>query len=89
MEPEKNLHANLPPALLSQAEKAAAAEHITMDELMQEAVERLLKDRRRQGLYAYGEQQARKLGIKEADVDRIIHEYRQEHRDHENKARGR
>jgi len=89
MEPEKNLHATLPAALLAEAEKAAAAERITMDELMQQAVERLLRDRRRQALYAYGEQQARKLGINEEDVDRTIHEYRQEQRERENKERGR
>jgi hypothetical protein len=40
-------------------------------------------------VYAYGEQQARKLGINEEDVDRIIHQYRQEQREREDKRRGR
>jgi hypothetical protein len=35
------------------------------------------KDRRRK-LYAYGEAQARKLGIGEEDVERIIHEHREQ-----------
>jgi hypothetical protein len=46
MEPEKNLHAKIPPALLAEAENAAQAEHITLDEVTRQAVERYLEDRR-------------------------------------------
>jgi hypothetical protein len=84
MEPEKNLHASIPAALLTEAEQAARADCISVDELVRDAMERRLRERRRQSLYAYGEQQARKLGIKEEDVDRIIHEFRQEEREREN-----
>jgi hypothetical protein len=89
MEPEKNLHAKIAPALLAEAEKAAQAERITVDELVQDAVEHRLKERRRQKLYAYGEGQARKLGIKEEDVPRIVEEWRTEQQERENKERGR
>src|SRR5271170_526833 len=84
MEPEKNLHAKIPPALLAEVEQAASADNISVDELVCEAMERRMRERRRQNLYAYGEEQARKLGIKEEDVDRIIHEFRQEQRDRPN-----
>jgi hypothetical protein len=89
MEPEKNLHAKIPPTLLTEAENVAQAEHITVDEFVQDAMERRLREHRRQKLYAYGEGQARKLGIREEDVERIIHEFRQEERERQNKERGR
>ena len=89
MEPEKNLHAAIPPALLSELEKAAQAEHVTLDKLMQQAGERFIEDRRWKNLFAFGEQQARKLDIKEGDVERIIHQRREKERERENTERGR
>jgi hypothetical protein len=89
MEPEKNLHASIPPELLTETETAAHAEDITVDEFVREAVERRLSALRRQRLYAYGEEQARKLGIKEEDVDRIIHEFREEERERQSNEAGR
>jgi hypothetical protein len=89
MEPEKNLHAKIPPALLTEVENAAQAQHITLDEVMRQAVERYLEDRRWQKVYQFGEQQARKLGVKERDIDRIIHGRREKERERENKERGR
>lgn len=80
METEKNLHATIPSALLTEAETVAKAEHITVDELVRDAMEHRLRERRRQKLYGYGEAQARKLGIKEEDVERILHEFREEER---------
>ena len=88
MEPEKNLHASIPTALLMEAEKAASADRISVDELIRDAVERRLRQRRRQNLYAYAEGQARKLGIKEEDVERIIHEFRDEERESLNDENG-
>ena len=87
MEPDKNLHAKIPPALLTEAENVAQAEHITLDDVLRQAVERYIEDRRWQKVYRFGEQQARKLGIKEGDVDRIIHQRRE--KEYENKERGR
>lgn len=42
------------------------------------SVEEMLKDSDR--MARYGERQAKKLGIKPKDIDRIIHEYRRERR---------
>ena len=42
MEPEKNLHAAVPPALLARAQEAAQQEHISIDELVSDAMERRL-----------------------------------------------
>lgn len=89
MEPGKNLHAKIPPALLAEAENVAQTEHITVDELVRDAMERRLRERRRQKLRAYGEAQARKLGIREEDVERVVHEYREEQRERQDKERGR
>ena len=90
MEREKNLHASVPQALLTQAEKAAKQEHISLDELVSDAMERRLKDLRRQNLRAYGEAQAGKIGVtSEEDVDRVIHEFREEERTRQNNERGR
>lgn len=80
METEKNLHASIPPALLAEAEKTAAARHVSIDELMQEAVTSIIKECRWKDVFAYGKQQAQKLGYKEEDVDRLIHEFREEDR---------
>jgi hypothetical protein len=67
-------------ALLTEAVQAANDDHISVDEWVRDAMERRLRERRRQDLYAYGQEQARKLGIKEEDVERIIHEFREENR---------
>lgn len=63
-EVEKNLHARIPTALLVEAEKTAAAQRVSMDELSWRET------------YAFGERQSRQFGIKEEDVDRLIHERR-------------
>lgn len=89
IEPEKNVHVNLPQALVVQMQKAVEAGDVTLDEIVRQAVQRYLSDRSWNKLYAYGEAQSRKLGIQEEDVDRIIHEYRQEERGCQNKERGR
>ncbi|MDQ2776411.1 MAG: hypothetical protein M3Y57_16075 [Acidobacteriota bacterium] len=38
----KNLHASIPTALLIQAKQAASADHISVDELVRDAMERCL-----------------------------------------------
>jgi hypothetical protein len=38
MEPQKNLHAAIPPELLAKAQAAAEQEHITLDELVSDAM---------------------------------------------------
>jgi hypothetical protein len=80
MKPNRDTESvKMPSSLLAEVQAAANEEHRTLDELLQEAVERYLKDRRWQRLLAYGEQQARSLGLTETDVPRLIEEYRQSH----------
>jgi hypothetical protein len=78
MEPETNLHAKIPPALLAEMEKAAEAEHITLDELVRDAVERRLNRREWQDVVAFGEKHAKARGLTEADVAGAIADVRSE-----------
>ena len=71
---------SMPPMLLAEIREAADEDQRTTEELVREAIERYLEDRRWQRLLAYGEQQARSLGLTDADVPRLIEEYRQERR---------
>lgn len=89
MEPEQNLHAKISPALLAETVSAAQDDHITVDQFVQDAVERRLRDRRRSKLYAYGEAQARVYGIEEHDVEQIIHDFRQEDHSSQSEEPGR
>jgi len=68
----------MPSSLLAEIQAAASEDHRTREELLQEAVERYLKDRHWQRLLAYGEERARSLGLSDADVPRLIEEYRRE-----------
>jgi hypothetical protein len=68
----------LPEALLSEVRRLAKIEQRSPDEVVQEAVERLLRLKRREMLYAYGEEQAGKLGIRESDVAELVHQVRNE-----------
>ncbi len=70
----------IPPALLAEVQAAADEEHRPAIEVLREAVERYLRERRWQKIFAYGEQRAHTLGLAEADIPRLIAEYRQEHR---------
>jgi hypothetical protein len=74
--------------LLEQVSKLAQEEGKTADELANELLGPLVEirkqaeasDRRWQKLVEYGNGQAGKLGVKEEDVDRLIHEWRAEQR---------
>ena len=68
----------LPEDLLAEVEKAAQAEQRSSDELVAEAVERYLRQKRREKLYAYGEGQARKLGIREEAVPGLVKQARRD-----------
>ena len=76
----------LEPDLLEQVGKLAQEEGKTADELANELLGPLLEirkqaeasDRRWQKLVEDGNGQAQKLGIKEEDVDHLIHEWRVE-----------
>ena len=71
----------LPPSLLDEVERLAQREGKSAEELMQEAVRRYVLRRRIRDLQSYGAEQAKNLGVREEDVERLIHEYRREHRE--------
>jgi len=66
----------LEPEVLEQADRLARAENKTVDDLANEAVKRYALDK----LVRYGKARAEALGYKPKDVDRLIHESRQENR---------
>jgi hypothetical protein len=86
MAPQKNIA--LEPDILERVGKLAEEEGKTVDELANELLGPLLdirrqadaSDQRWRDLVDYGQRQAEKLGIREEDVDRLIHEWRSEQR---------
>ena len=77
METEKNLHASIPNALLKEVQRVADAQQISIDELVRDAMDRRLREIRREKLYTYGESQARKLLIGPDEVEGKVHELRE------------
>jgi hypothetical protein len=69
----------IPPALLAEVQAAANEEHRAAGDVLREAIERYLRERRWQKIFAYGEERARTLGLSETDMPRLIAEYRQQH----------
>ncbi len=69
----------MPSSLLAEVQAAANEEHRSCDELVRDAIEYYLRNRRWRQILAYGEHQARSLGLTDADVPRLIEEFRQEH----------
>jgi hypothetical protein len=47
-------------------------EELLADDVAQQAVERYLRQTRRERLYVYGDEQARKFGIREEDVPGFV-----------------
>jgi uncharacterized protein YjiS (DUF1127 family) len=74
IEPEKNVR--LSAGLLAKVTNAAQAENRTPDELVEDAAELYLENRRWQKLLEFGEQNARDLGLTAEDVPRLIAEAR-------------
>ena len=76
MKPAKQTALSLPATLLREADRVAKREGRTRNELLREAVRRYIADSKWRDVQDYGQAQARKLGLKESDVERLIHEYR-------------
>lgn len=74
---EKNVHLSLPPDLAERMESAAQAAGMTTDEAYRDAAQRFLTRDLLASLNRYGQGQAEKLGLREDDVDRLIHDHRQ------------
>lgn len=71
------INVTLPEELLAEVKRTAAVEQRSHDEVIQEAVERYLRLKRREELYAFGEGQAPKLGIREEDIPDLVRQTRQ------------
>jgi CopG family transcriptional regulator/antitoxin EndoAI len=67
---------SLPPEMAKEAETVAKKEARTKSELVREALRQYLWSAKWRNLQAYGQKQARKLGIREEDVERLIDETR-------------
>ena len=80
MRTTKTLSITLPPEMLSRAEKLARKENRTMSELVREALRYYERQHWWQEVNAYGRKRAEALGIREDDVDALIHEFRAEKR---------
>ncbi len=72
----KNLHASVPQALLAQAQALANAEQITLDELVCDAMERRLREREMDAVFAFGRAHAKVRGLKPSDVAQSVAEVR-------------
>jgi metal-responsive CopG/Arc/MetJ family transcriptional regulator len=72
---------SLPPDLLRNAERAAKEEHRTKSELLREALRTYIASRQWAQIREWGDRTAKEYSIKsEADVEKIIQEYRREKR---------
>ena len=71
-------------ALMAELQRAADVEQRSPADVVEDAVERYLRLKRRERLYAYGEGQAERLGIEEEDVPALVKEIRRD-----TSARGR
>ena len=80
MQPDKNVHLQVPTDLVTEMEAAAKAENKTPDEWAAEAFARHLESQKWQNLVAFGHEHAKAHGFKESDVNQIIAESREEQR---------
>jgi hypothetical protein len=70
----------IPPALLAEIKAAAGEDKRSAEDMLREAIERYLRNRRWQWIFAYGEERARILGFSEEDIPLLIAKSRQEQR---------
>jgi len=67
---------SLPSDLVQEAERLAKQEGRTKTEVLREALRRYGEERRWRGLQRYGAGRARKVGVREANVERAVQEFR-------------
>jgi hypothetical protein len=68
------------PALAAEIQAVADEEHRPALDVLHDAIENYRKEQRWRRTLAYGAERASALGLTEADVPRMIEEYRQEKR---------
>ena len=69
---------------MAELQRAAGVEQRSPEEVVEDAVDRLMRLKRRERLYAYDQGQAERLGIEEDDVPALVKEIRRD-----TSARGR
>ena len=67
---------SLPPEMARAAEKVAKEESRTKSELIREALREYLWTRRWRKIRQYGEKRARRKGVREEDIERLVHQVR-------------
>jgi CopG family transcriptional regulator/antitoxin EndoAI len=72
----RTLSVTLPPDMLKRAQSIAKKESRTMSELIREALRHYERHSWWDDVNAYGRAQAVRKGIREQDVDRLVHEAR-------------
>lgn len=80
MRSTKNVSITVPPTLLKEAEAVAKREGRTKSELFREALRRYVTQSQYRELQQFGRKQARKLGWRADDVERLVQESRREPR---------
>jgi CopG family transcriptional regulator/antitoxin EndoAI len=78
MRTTKLITISLFPDLLKKVDEVAKEESRTRSELFREVMRRYIAQRSLKRLQRYGEKQAKKMGIKEKDVQAIVDKYRAE-----------
>ena len=72
----KTLSVTLPPDMLKRAQSIAKRESRTMSELIREALRHYERRSWWDDINAYGRSKAERQGIREQDVERLVHEVR-------------
>jgi CopG family transcriptional regulator / antitoxin EndoAI len=72
----RTLSVTLPPDMLKRAQSIAKRESRTMSELIREALRHYERRSWWDDVNAYGRSKAERQGIREQDVDRLVHELR-------------
>ena len=70
------LSVTLPPEMLKRAQSIAKRESRTMSELVREALRHYDRQTWWNDVNAYGRQRAQERGLRELDVERLVHESR-------------
>jgi CopG family transcriptional regulator/antitoxin EndoAI len=80
MRSTRTLSVTLPPDMLKRAQSIAKRESRTMSELIREALRHYERRSWWDDINAYGRARAERQGIREPDVDRVVHELRSSRR---------
>lgn len=78
MRTSKLVTISLLPELLEEVERLAKEEKRTRSEFFREAIRRYIEDKKWERIYRYGRLKAHEQGLAEADVERLVDEYRAE-----------